>query len=308
MIPLYKLERLPAGQRRRKLALLLTACERKLTGTPSPATSIDLAGNDAANNDAANNDLAGIIDPDYVLGLIRLALADDRLPGNLLPDIEALLVESRKDTTPPSLLKLCNHTRHALLAAIGTFPAEWDLLVPERNAQRSISDSSDYAVDSGAPCSRSFFPGVSVYAEDIRSPFNLGSIFRTAEAFGAEKVMISPLCVPPTHSRAQRSAMGCIDYLPWEQIPLEALSPEIPVFALETGGTPIDEFDFPLQGVVLIGSEELGLSSEALARATYGRVSIPMTGIKASLNVGVAFGILMQAWTSYLACSLSKPF
>lgn len=287
MIPLFKLERLPAGQRRRKLALLLTACERKLTGTPSPATSIDLV-----NIDLCGNDSEGVIDPEYLRGLVRLALADDRLPDNLLSDIEALLAESRTEFSKPVLLKLCNHTRHALLAAIGTFPAEWDLIASE----------------SETPSSRSFFPGVSVYAEDIRSPFNLGSIFRTAEAFGAEKVMISPLCVPPEHSRARRSAMGCIDYLPWERISLEALSSSIPVFALETGGTPIDEFDFPPQGIALIGSEELGLSSEALARATYGRVSIPMTGIKASLNVGVAFGILMQGWTSYLACSLSKPF
>jgi len=295
MIPLYKLERLPAGQRRRKLALLLMACERNLTGAQGPSTSIDTACIVST----------GLIDPEYLQGLVRLALADDRLPRNLLPDIEALLVESRKDTALSALLRLCNHTRHALLSAIGTFPAEWDLIVSEGNIERSSSDSS---ADSDAPFVRSYFPGVSVYAEDIRSPFNLGSIFRTAEAFGAEKVMISPLCVPPSHSRAQRSAMGCIDYLPWERLSLEEIPSSTPVFALETGGTSIEEFDFPHEGIVLIGSEELGLSSEALARAAYGRVSIPMTGIKASLNVGVAFGILMQAWTSYLECSLSKPF
>ena len=304
MIPLYKLERLPAGQRRRKLALLLTACERNLTGTPGPSTSID----------SACVVSTGVIDHEYLRGLVRLALADDKLPDNLLPDIEALVAKSRNDTALPALLTLCNHTRHALLAAIGTFPAEWDLIVSEGSTGRSSSKVSGnpdvlaVSTDSGAPLIRSCYPGVSVYAEDIRSPFNLGSIFRTAEAFGAEKVMISPLCVSPTHSRAERSAMGCIEYLPWEQIGLEEIPASIPVFALETGGTPIDEFYFPHEGLVLIGSEELGLSSEALARATYGRVSIPMTGIKASLNVGVAFGILMQSWTSYLACSLSKPF
>ena len=51
------------------------------------------------------------------------------------------------------------------------------------------------------------------------------------------------------------------------------------------------------KGIVIIGSEELGVSPEALRRADGGCVSIPMTGLKASLNVGVAFGILMQAWT-----------
>lgn len=142
-----------------------------------------------------------------------------------------------------------------------------------------------------------------MYAEDIRSPFNLGSIFRTAEAFGAEKVLVSPLCVSPEHQRAQRSAMGCTEYLPWEVMGLANLPADVPVFALETGGTPIDEFAFPEHGIVIVGSEELGISPEALARARYGRVSIPMYGIKASLNVGVAFGILMQYWSAYLVDS-----
>ena len=87
----------------------------------------------------------------------------------------------------------------------------------------------------------------------------------------------------------------------WTRCALDALPQDKPVFVLETGGTPLQDFVFPREGVVIIGSEELGVSPEALARATYGRVSIPMTGLKASLNVGVAFGILMQAWVSALS-------
>jgi len=75
------------------------------------------------------------------------------------------------------------------------------------------------------------------------------------------------------------------------------------VFALELGGTPLDKFKFPKQGTVLIGSEELGLSPEALALADagLGRVSIAMAGAKRSLNVATAFGILMQKWYTALA-------
>jgi TrmH family RNA methyltransferase len=101
--------------------------------------------------------------------------------------------------------------------------------------------------------------------------------------------------------------MGCVEYLPWERRALGDIPPDTEVFALETGGTPIDEFDFPERGIVILGSEELGISPEGLSRATRGRVTIPMRGLKASLNVGVAFGILMQAWTAYLACSDSNP-
>ena len=99
------------------------------------------------------------------------------------------------------------------------------------------------------------------------------------------------------HPRAIRSGMGCIEVMPWERVPLEELPEDVPVFALETGGTAINEFDFPKEGIVIIGSEELGISPQALERAKYGCVTIPMKGIKASLNVGVAFGILMQEWT-----------
>jgi len=287
MLPLYKLERLPAGQRRRKIVLALTRLERIVMDAVHGGRAV--SGEDAA----------------YLRGLAALALEDPKLDAAAVPEIKRLQEHTRdfgetgrigETGDAHEMLRLCNHVRHALLASIGAFPAEWDLVL-------AGSDGGD-----GTAGRRMFYPGVSVYAEDIRSPFNLGSIFRTAEAFGAEKLLVSPLCVPPEHPRALRSAMGCIDFLPWERLPLESLPAGVPVFALETGGTPLDEFDFPSAGVVIIGSEELGISPEGLARAEYGRVSIPMTGMKASLNVGVAFGILMQAWTSYLRCSDSKPF
>lgn len=286
MYPPYKLARLPVGQRRRKLALLLASVERLLAGDSSPGARCDG------------------FDAEYLRELVRLALADESLDSAARADVESLL---SGPSDAPSLLRLCNHARHALLAAIGTFPAEWDLVRGDRTGGGSGDQPIPAELVRDTAPMRAFFPGVSVYAEDIRSPFNLGSIFRTAEAFGAERVFVSPLCVPPSHPRAQRSAMGCIDYLPWERRSLDELPPDLPIFALETGGIDIAEFDFPDRGVVIIGSEELGISPEGLSRAKFGRVSIPMTGIKASLNVGVAFGILMQAWTLYLACSAEKP-
>lgn len=281
MIPLYKLERLPAGQRRRKLALILAGLERAL--------------GDADQQQSA--------DPEYLCGIVRLSLEDPKLDPASRDELSRLVGEvatfgNREGGVFPERLRLCNRARHAILAAAGSFPAEWDLIVP---------GTASAGLASADSVSRPYFPGIFAYAEDIRSPFNLGSVFRTAEAFGAERLFISPLCVPPEHPRALRSAMGCVDFIPWERRALEDLPENVPVFALETGGTPIEEFDFPERGMVIIGSEELGISPEGLARATYGRVSIPMKGIKASLNVGVAFGILMQSWTAYRRCSDSNP-
>jgi TrmH family RNA methyltransferase len=130
-------------------------------------------------------------------------------------------------------------------------------------------------------------------------------MFRTAESFGAARLVLSPLCADPRHPRALRSARGCVDVLPWKRASLEdavAANSAGGVFALEIGGVPIERFVFPRRGLLLVGSEELGLSPEALARAdaSLGRLTIPCFGAKASLNVSVAFGIALHAWAASL--------
>jgi RNA methyltransferase, TrmH family len=182
-----------------------------------------------------------------------------------------------------ALIRGVNAVRHAMLSALQAEPAEWDLLnVRTGTLDRSAVSTLPMAVD----------------LEEVRSPFNVGSIFRTAEAFGAQRILLSPRTPLPSHPRAVRSSLGAESALPWERAELSAAESLGGVFALELGGTAIDGFIFPRSGVVLVGSEELGLSPDALrlADAQFGRVSIPLGGAKRSLNVSVAFGILMHAW------------
>jgi len=289
MIPLFKLERLPAGQRRRKLVRLLTDWERRLYDSLASAGALGAdAGNPALQNIPAET-IISASERTWLFGVVRLVLEDSSINRAALTPAD-LALSSDTAVSAQELLRLCNHARHALVHATGALPADWDFVHPV----------------TGVPLARKHRPGVFVYAEDLRSPFNVGSVFRTAEAFGAEEILLSPGCVSPEHPRSARSAMGCVDYIPWKRSSLEELSESVPVFALETGGTPINDFEFPRNGIVIIGSEELGVSPEALNRASYGRVSIPMTGVKASINVGVAFGILMYAWTDYLDRSVSN--
>jgi TrmH family RNA methyltransferase len=149
-----------------------------------------------------------------------------------------------------------------------------------------------------------------VYLEDIRSPFNVGAMFRAAESFGVEKLWLSPRCADPGHPRARRTAMGCVDILPWERAeaedppgPRRAGDEEDRCFALETGGVDIAGFVFPRRGMLIAGSEELGVSPAALERAdaSLGRLSIRTYGAKGSLNVSVAFGIALQRWAEALS-------
>ncbi|MBQ0166831.1 MAG: TrmH family RNA methyltransferase [Treponema sp.] len=282
MIPPEKLFELEGGQRRRKLALCFGALERDIAGIAEPGTEYNFK---------------SLTRPQYTRRIAEVLLKDPQLSESGRNELMALLAASSFDER-----RVCNCARNELLKIIGTFPAEWDLVIaPHKpHIQPAEESAESVAGADGVVTQRDFFPGVMVYAEDIRSPFNLGSIVRTAEAFGAEKLFLSPNCTDLSHPRAIRSSMGCDKILSWERTSLDKLPEDVPVFSLETGGTDISEFVFPKKGIVILGSEELGVSPEALKRATYGCVSIPMKGMKASLNVGVAFGILMQAWTSAL--------
>ncbi len=270
MITPDKLWQLEGGQRRRKLALTFGALERDIAGIAEP-------GNEYSFGSMAR--------AEYTRKLAAVVMKDPLLPENARAELQALL-----DSPVFDERRLCNCARNHLLAIIGTFPAEWDLVI----APHSQTETA------GQVENRPFFKGVKVYAEDIRSPFNLGSIMRTAEAFGAEQLYLSPFCTDEKHPRAIRSAMGCNEVLSVSRISLDQIPEEENVFVLETGGTDIRDFKFPKTGVVILGSEELGVSPEALARANCGCVSIPMYGMKASLNVGVAFGILMENWIASL--------
>ena len=276
MIDPSKLHQMHGGFRRRKLILTLGALER------------DIAGLNDETRPLSETDFKYITRADYVKKIAEIVAEDPKMSENARGELMRLIREDPFDER-----RVCNTARNYLLEITGSPSAEWDLIIaPHRTGGHS-----------DAAGRRAFYKGLFVYAEDIRSPFNLGSVFRTAEAFGAEKLFLSPLCTDPAHPRAIRSAMGCIGFLPYERLSLDELCaamPDIPVFALETGGTLLEQFDFPERGIAVIGSEELGINPETLKKASYGTVSIPVCGVKASLNVGVAFGILMESWTRAL--------
>jgi len=270
MFPLKKLRELSQETRLRKVARIVQAAEGELTRT-------------------------GCFDFDYLRELARLLCGD--APEAVRRDAQLLEMELAENPRPATdlpgsqgasrVFRRLNVLRNDILRELHAEPAEWDFLNP----------SSGLLSRAGVKV----LP-LRVYLEDVRSPYNVGSIFRTAEAFGAEKVLLSWRTPLPTHPRASKAAMMSEQALPWLVADLESLRGTEGVFALELGGTPLDRFGFPSAGTVLLGSEELGLSPEALALAdaNLGRVSIPLAGAKKSLNVAVAFGILMQAWRSAL--------
>lgn len=222
--------------------------------------------------------------------------ADTELPEPLRDLARALAAVAERylqaaELETDDLIRAVNRLRRSLEAHAGVSPSDWD-----------FADPVGLRLDAAA---RRFFPGVMAYLDDIRSPFNVGSIFRTADAFGVAELLVSPFTADPHHPRAQRSAMGASTVVPWHRASIDELPDSLPWIALELRGESLDTFVFPQRGLLFVGSEELGVSPQALRRCTH-RVSIPMLGAKGSLNVGVAFGVFMNAWRASLVAQGAK--
>lgn len=231
------------------------------------------------------------MDADYARGVARI-LSGAELSDECREPLRAAafrLVSLPSDAVPEEFLRAVDALRHACIRASGQSPADWDLLPPRAASVAGATGEAGSAPADGR---------LRAYLEDIRSPFNVGTIFRTADAFGFSEILLSPDCADPRHPRALRSSMGAVDLVPWRRASLEEAAAQGPRFALELGGTPLGDFDFPERGTVILGSEELGVSTAALAQCDLGIVSIPMHGVKASMNVAVAFGVLSWAWRS----------
>jgi TrmH family RNA methyltransferase len=271
VISVKKLSTLPRKTRLRKMALLFQTAERALQAGREP-------------------------DREYLLALCRLLSQDGSCAAEIIAAAEACEPLCAQQGPDPVLLhRSVNALRHALLCDLGAEPAEWDLLVPG-------SEELDAE-------SRLVLP-IRLYLEELRSPFNVGAIFRSAEAFGVSELLLSPTTASPLHPRAMKTARGAVGVLSWrfaELAELREMGQEI--FALELGGTPLDRFPFPETGMMLVGSEELGLSpaSLQLAATSCGRLSIPMAGAKRSLNVAVAVGIVLQSWAASLMGRRTVP-
>lgn len=264
MITIRKLSELPPKTRLRRIVDQLAKLETEPPGKPVPK---DYAG-------ALLALIEGTLDRDSEERSAAASLAK-RFAG-VRRTLETLGDEERR---------ILNEARHLVLRALGSEPSDWELAYRPADTRRE----------------KLSFP-ISLFIDGVRSPFNLGSIIRTAEAFGAQSVCVAPGGVDLGHRRVARAAMGAEKLIPCEVRAWDELSAADSRFALEQGGTDIGEFDFPPRGLVVIGSEEMGVSPDILSACDEeaGRVSIPLWGSKKSLNVGVAVGILLREWTNYI--------
>jgi tRNA G18 (ribose-2'-O)-methylase SpoU len=144
-----------------------------------------------------------------------------------------------------------------------------------------------------------------VVLDHLRSAFNVGSFFRTADAFGLEKILLCGFSPVPPHHEIRKAALGAEDVVAWQHFDTvrEAagnLPPHYLRIALEQTdqSVSLDLFKLPpVRGIALfVGNEVHGLSPDALSCCQIA-VEIPQRGFKHSLNVAVAGGIAI--WHFY---------
>lgn len=139
-------------------------------------------------------------------------------------------------------------------------------------------------------------PSFVILADQIRDPGNMGTILRTAEATGADMVIVSPGTVDPFSPKVMRAGMGAhfhlpIVTMPWQEI--HRFLKGLPIYlASSDASKPLWAVDFSQPSTLLIGGEAFGASPLGEEMAT-DRVSIPMPGRAESLNAAVAAGIMM---------------
>ena len=139
-----------------------------------------------------------------------------------------------------------------------------------------------------------------VVVESVRSLFNVGAIFRTADGVRAAEIYLTGFTGCPPRKEIRRVALGAELSVPWTYIrdPLAAIAllkgKGVQVLALEQTDQSVDYRLFPyrLPVAVVVGHEVEGIRPETLA-ACDGAVQIPMLGAKVSLNVSVASGVIL---------------
>jgi len=137
-----------------------------------------------------------------------------------------------------------------------------------------------------------------VVADNLRSLWNVGSIFRTADACGVSRIVLCGISGCPPRAEIAKTALGAERAVAWEyradaSTALGPLREEgyTPVALERTPQSiPLDEASWPERVCLVLGNEVAGVSSTLLRDCAL-HVHIPMLGVKSSLNVAVAFGI-----------------
>jgi 23S rRNA (guanosine2251-2'-O)-methyltransferase len=143
---------------------------------------------------------------------------------------------------------------------------------------------------------------VCIVLDNIRSLHNVGSAFRTADAFRVEKIFLAGITGTPPHREIQKTALGATESVPWEYVEqpsaiVRKLKDEgyTAVIVEQTSESiPLQKFDPSVNQkyCLIFGNEINGVSDDVIALGDVA-LEIPQEGTKHSLNISVCLGIVV---------------
>ncbi len=163
-----------------------------------------------------------------------------------------------------------------------------------RNEELSRLDTSEFKKAKKTP--------ITIVLDNIRSLNNIGSVFRTADAFLIDKIYLCGITATPPNKDIRKTALGATESVDWEyrentvQLILELKEKNHTLWAVEQaeGATLLNEIEVTNSEhyVFIFGNEVKGVSQEVV-NVCNGVVEIPQFGTKHSLNVSVSAGIVI---------------
>ncbi len=141
---------------------------------------------------------------------------------------------------------------------------------------------------------------VCLVLDRLRSAYNVGALFRTADGAALESIALLGRTPHPPPPQVEKTALGATSYLPWrhyeevESLVADLRSQGYSLVALENGpeAHPLWDFPWPERVALVAGNEVEGISEELLQHCEL-RLDIPMHGYKRTLNVTTAVGIAL---------------
>ena len=148
-----------------------------------------------------------------------------------------------------------------------------------------------------------------VVLDDVRSMYNVGSVFRTCDAFRVEKICLCGITSTPPHAEIHKTALGAEDSVSWQYCNTalnavrELKEQGYTVFSVEQaeGSTSLPSFvpEKDRKYAVVMGNEVKGVHQEVIDESD-GCLEIPQRGVKHSMNVSVTTGIIIYHFAKEL--------
>lgn len=141
-----------------------------------------------------------------------------------------------------------------------------------------------------------------IILDNVLDTYNIGSIFRLADAVAAKKIYLCGETETPPNSRIKKASINTTEVVEWSYSPsaketildLRSKIKDLQVVAVEQAqnSVPYDQFEYKVPICLVVGHESDGVSNEVLDLAD-AIVELPMFGINKSLNVMVSLGIVL---------------